>query len=343
MIRLIKPETIVSLERSPFLKFSHQRLAFESLQCTHSVFPNISNGLEKIGEEERETIAGRNAKSIETISGSLLSSREEFQRKLERSCENENLEYVLLVSGNERGNERSRGSFYRNQLLRTTEMLQIGREMKRDGRLSERVKFAVCANPNVERTSAEYLENKVECGAELVITQPFFHLERCNAWVSSALSKGLIDVNSGNDGSSRGSGAKLVIGVCAPATASDVAFWGKLVYTASMQGAKDRSAKWISKTRSTPKSLWDIIQTNTDEPIVKLMHEYEQREREMDSETYRDWIFERCELNTVAALANESSKGVHFMPISKIGYDICRRLSCRTREFEQIECGSNTG
>ena len=87
--------------------------------------------------------------------------------------------------------------------------------------------------------------------------------------------RGLLSVPSSSSqfSNSDNSGLSLVIGACSPANRKDVEFWAKLVY------GEDQFVDILSSTSS---------------PIAKLAREYEQKENEMTTALYRDWIFERC-------------------------------------------------
>ena len=333
---LNKPNVFLSLERSPFLKWSAQSHAFETGKFTHVVHPNLpvfpssssssdaatdddlsssaasgSFGLPRcvnLVEEEKKAFGSR-AKHVQTLSASMCANAEHFRRQCEavaRGCED--VSHVLFVSGDDRK---------RSNDLNAVRMLEIATSMRREGDIPDHVKFAVVANPNTEKVSAEYLEQKVDAGAELVITQPFFDFERCHEWVESAKRRGILTAPSSSSFSSgsNASSASLVIGACAPSSRKDVEFWAKLVY------GDDQFANILSSSS----------------PIAKLAQEYEEKEKEMTTALYRDWIFERCELQAVAALGNPESAGVHFMPVTRIGYDIVKHLARRTREMETME------
>jgi len=259
-------------------------------------------------EEEKKAFGSR-AKHVQTLSASMCANAEHFRRQCEavaRGCED--VSHVLFVSGDDRK---------RSNDLNAVRMLEIATSMRREGDIPDHVKFAVVANPNTEKVSAEYLEQKVDAGAELVITQPFFDFERCHEWVESAKRRGILTAPSSSSFSSgsNASSASLVIGACAPSSRKDVEFWAKLVY------GDDQFANILSSSS----------------PIAKLAQEYEEKEKEMTTALYRDWIFERCELQAVAALGNPESAGVHFMPVTRIGYDIVKHLARRTREMETME------
>ena len=327
----------VSLERSPFLKWSAQSRAFESGRWTHVVHPNVPVFEKKrdddddddenedesnpalvpprcvnVGKEEKKAF-GR-AKHVQTLSASMFTTSDaqnRFKRQLEMvafGCED--VSHVLFVSGDGKRNAKKD--------LDALEMLKIAKKMRMKGSVPDHVKFAVVANPNTEDVSAEYLEQKVDAGAELVITQPFFDHERCHEWVENAKMRGLLSVPSSSSqfSNSDNSSASLVIGACSPANRKDVEFWAKLVY------GEDQFVDILSSTSS---------------PIAKLAREYEQKENEMTTALYRDWIFERCELSAVSALGHPASAGVHFMPVTRIGYDIVKHLARRTREMETME------
>ena len=327
----------VSLERSPFLKWSAQSRAFESGRWTHVVHPNVPVFEKKrdddddddenedesnpalvpprcvnVGKEEKKAF-GR-AKHVQTLSASMFTTSDaqnQFKRQLEMvafGCED--VSHVLFVSGDGKRNAKKD--------LDALEMLKIAKKMRMKGSVPDHVKFAVVANPNTEDVSAEYLEQKVDAGAELVITQPFFDYERCHEWVENAKMRGLLSVPSSSSqfSNSDNSSASLVIGACSPANRKDVEFWAKLVY------GEDQFVDILSSTSS---------------PIAKLAREYEQKENEMTTALYRDWIFERCELSAVSALGHPASAGVHFMPVTRIGYDIVKHLARRTREMETME------
>ena len=316
-----KPNAFISLERSPFLKWSAQSKAFETGKFSHIVHPNLpvfdydsdddkgkSNRViipprcVNIAEEERNSF-GSEAKHVQTLSASMFHTEKQFKKQVEMvSFGCENVSHVLFVSGDEKKKD-----------LDAVKMLKIATRMRRDGDIPDQIKFAVAANPNTENVSAEYLEEKVAAGAELIITQPFFDYERCHEWVESAKRRGVLSANSGISNSSS---ASLVIGACAPSNRKDVEFWAKLVY------GDEQSAKILSSSSS---------------PIAKLAREYEQKERELTTTLYRDWIFERCELRAVAALGHAASAGVHFMPVTRIGYDIVKHLARRTREMGTME------
>ena len=337
---LNKPNVFLSLERSPFLKWSAQSPAFETGKFTHVVHPNLpvfpsssSDAATDGGDddfsssvasgslilpprcvnlvEEEKKAFGSRAKHVQTLSASMCANAEHFRRQCEavaRGCED--VSHVLFVSGDDRK---------RNTDLNAVRMLEIATTMRREGDIPDHVKFAVVANPNAEKVSAEYLEQKVDAGAELVITQPFFDFERCHEWVESAKRRGLLTAPSSSSlqfsSGSNASTASLVIGACAPSSRKDVEFWAKLVY------GDDQYANILSSSS----------------PIAKLAREYEEKEKEMTTALYRDWIFERCELQAVAALGNPESAGVHFMPVTRIGYDIVKHLARRTREMETME------
>ena len=332
---LNKPNVFLSLERSPFLKWSAQSHAFETGKFTHVVHPNLpvfpsSSSSDaatdddlsssaasgsfvlprcvNLVEEEKKAFGSR-AKHVQTLSASMCANAEHFRRQCEavaRGCED--VSHVLFVSGDDRK---------RSNDLNAVRMLEIATSMRREGDIPDHVKFAVVANPNTEKVSAEYLEQKVDAGAELVITQPFFDFERCHEWVESAKRRGILTAPSSSSFSSgsNASSASLVIGACAPSSRKDVEFWAKLVY------GDDQYANILSSSS----------------PIAKLAQEYEEKEKEMTTALYRDWIFERCELQAVAALGNPESAGVHFMPVTRIGYDIVKHLARRTREMETME------
>jgi 5,10-methylenetetrahydrofolate reductase len=332
---LNKPNVFLSLERSPFLKWSAQSHAFETGKFTHVVHPNLPSSSSSdaatdddlsssaasgsfvlpprcvnVVEEEKKAFGSR-AKHVQTLSASMCANAEHFRRQCEavaRGCED--VSHVLFVSGDDRK---------RSNDLNAVRMLEIATSMRREGDIPDHVKFAVVANPNTEKVSAEYLEQKVDAGAELVITQPFFDFERCHEWVESAKRRGLLTAPSSSSlqfsSGSNASSASLVIGACAPASRKDVEFWAKLVY------GDDQFANILSSSS----------------PIAKLAREYEEKEKEMTTALYRDWIFERCELQAVAALGNPESAGVHFMPVTRIGYDIVKHLARRTREMETME------
>jgi len=333
---LNKPNVFLSLERSPFLKWSAQSHAFETGKFTHVVHPNLpvfpssSSSSDaatdddlsssaasgsfvlprcvNLVEEEKKAFGSR-AKHVQTLSASMCANAEHFRRQCEavaRGCED--VSHVLFVSGDDRK---------RSNDLNAVRMLEIATSMRREGDIPDHVKFAVVANPNTEKVSAEYLEQKVDAGAELVITQPFFDFERCHEWVESAKRRGILTAPSSSSFSSgsNASSASLVIGACAPSSRKDVEFWAKLVY------GDDQFANILSSSS----------------PIAKLAQEYEEKEKEMTTALYRDWIFERCELQAVAALGNPESAGVHFMPVTRIGYDIVKHLARRTREMETME------
>ena len=333
---LNKPNVFLSLERSPFLKWSAQSHAFETGKFTHVVHPNLpvfpsSSSSDaatdddlsssaasgsfvlpprcvNVVEEEKKAFGSR-AKHVQTLSASMCANAEHFRRQCEavaRGCED--VSHVLFVSGDDRK---------RSNDLNAVRMLEIATSMRREGDIPDHVKFAVVANPNTEKVSAEYLEQKVDAGAELVITQPFFDFERCHEWVESAKRRGILTAPSSSSFSSgsNASSASLVIGACAPSSRKDVEFWAKLVY------GDDQFANILSSSS----------------PIAKLAQEYEEKEKEMTTALYRDWIFERCELQAVAALGNPESAGVHFMPVTRIGYDIVKHLARRTREMETME------
>jgi len=333
---LNKPNVFLSLERSPFLKWSAQSHAFETGKFTHVVHPNLpvfpssSSSSDaatdddlsssaasgsfvlprcvNLVEEEKKAFGSR-AKHVQTLSASMCANAEHFRRQCEavaRGCED--VSHVLFVSGDDRK---------RSNDLNAVRMLEIATSMRREGDIPDHVKFAVVANPNTEKVSAEYLEQKVDAGAELVITQPFFDFERCHEWVESAKRRGILTAPSSSSFSSgsNASSASLVIGACAPSSRKDVEFWAKLVY------GDDQFANILSSSS----------------PIAKLAQEYEEKEKEMTTALYRDWTFERCELQAVAALGNPESAGVHFMPVTRIGYDIVKHLARRTREMETME------
>ena len=329
---LNKPNVFLSLERSPFLKWSAQSHAFETGKFTHVVHPNLPSSSSSdaatdddlsssaasgsfvlprcvnLVEEEKKAFGSR-AKHVQTLSASMCANAEHFRRQCEavaRGCED--VSHVLFVSGDDRK---------RSNDLNAVRMLEIATSMRREGDIPDHVKFAVVANPNTEKVSAEYLEQKVDAGAELVITQPFFDFERCHEWVESAKRRGILTAPSSSSFSSgsNASSASLVIGACAPSSRKDVEFWAKLVY------GDDQFANILSSSS----------------PIAKLAQEYEEKEKEMTTALYRDWIFERCELQAVAALGNPESAGVHFMPVTRIGYDIVKHLARRTREMETME------
>jgi hypothetical protein len=336
---LNKPNVFLSLERSPFLKWSAQSHAFETGKFTHVVHPNLpvfpsssSSDAATDGDDDFPSVAsgslvlprcvnlveeekkafGSRAKHVQTLSASMCANAEHFRRQCEavvRGCED--VSHVLLVSGDDRK---------KNNDLNAVRMLEIATAMRREGDIPDHVKFAVVANPNTEKVSAEYLEQKVDAGAELVITQPFFDFERCHEWVESAKRRGILSAPSSSSlkfsSGSNASSASLVIGACAPSSRKDVEFWAKLVY------GDDQFANILSSSSS---------------PIAKLAREYEDKEKEMTTALYRDWIFERCELQAVAALGNLESAGVHFMPVTRIGYDIVKHLARRTREMETME------
>jgi 5,10-methylenetetrahydrofolate reductase len=332
---LNKPNVFLSLERSPFLKWSAQSHAFETGKFTHVVHPNLPSSSSSdaatdddlsssaasgsfvlpprcvnVVEEEKKAFGSR-AKHVQTLSASMCANAEHFRRQCEavaRGCED--VSHVLFVSGDDRK---------RSNDLNAVRMLEIATSMRREGDIPDHVKFAVVANPNTEKVSAEYLEQKVDAGAELVITQPFFDFERCHEWVESAKRRGILTAPSSSSlqfsSGSNASSASLVIGACAPSSRKDVEFWAKLVY------GDDQFANILSSSS----------------PIAKLAREYEEKEKEMTTALYRDWIFERCELQAVAALGNPESAGVHFMPVTRIGYDIVKHLARRTREMETME------
>lgn len=337
---LNKPNVFLSLERSPFLKWSAQSHAFVTGNFTHVVHPNLpvfpsssdadadaaADGDDDFSSvasgslvlprcvnlvEEEKKAFGSRAKHVQTLSASMCANAEHFRRQCEavaRGCED--VSHVLLVSGDDRK---------KNNDLNAVRMLEIATAMRREGDIPDHVKFAVVANPNTENVSAEYLEQKVDAGAELVITQPFFDFERCHEWVESAKRRGILSAPSSSlqfSSGSNASSASLVIGACAPSSRKDVEFWAKLVY------GDDQFANILSSSSS---------------PIAKLAREYEEKEKEMTTALYRDWIFERCELQAVAALGNPESAGVHFMPVTRIGYDIVKHLARRTREMETME------
>ena len=140
-----------------------------------------------------------------------------------------------------------------------------------------------------------------------------------SGWVENAKMRGLLSVPSSSSqfsNSDNSSAYTLVIGACCLRIEKTLSFWAKLVY------GEDQFVDILSSTSS---------------PIAKLAREYEQKENEMTTALYRDWIFERCELSAVSALGHPASAGVHFMPVTRIGYDIVKHLARRTREMETME------
>lgn len=221
-------------------------------------------------------------------------------------------------------------------------LLRAARALRDAGEIDSDVRLACAANPCLEASStagasdgkhkkksaSARLEEKLEAGAETVITQPSVVPELARSWRREIQASGLAhDV-------------EHIAGIAIPTSRRAAERWMRLVFGESYATFSERRVAgddFYDETRGRHRIHAFVPETDpTDETVHALrrsireqldawhaMERASQNEPEETKETFvRRWIEERAELAAAEAFtcAHFPARGAHVMPVTPAGY-----------------------
>jgi len=143
---------------------------------------------------------------------------------------------LLCVSGS---HPLRRVPLIQSLLPSSQDTLRTAANLRSAGELPASLSLWAVANPLIE-TDASRLEQKMEAGAEVVVTQPPLDWPSFERWVTDADRRGLL----GSDG------CGLVVGVPMLSSAGNVAFWAQLCDAADFGWTATVVEEWRGKESS---------------------------------------------------------------------------------------------
>eukprot|EP00803_Ostreobium_quekettii_P003663 evm.model.scf_66EXC.6 EVM.evm.TU.scf_66EXC.6 scf_66EXC:67991-71510(+) len=152
---------------------------------------------------------------------------------------------ILVVSGTghlksaaaDQARHPSRDSFW---------LLKEARSMQEQGLLSSAVRICAVENPLVE-TSADRLARKVDCGAEVIFTQPPLAWQPFEHWLNDADKLGLLGT------------VQVVVGLPMVTSSQNFSFWSKLCEADGLAAVEETAAKLSCTGDAQPEAEADLF------------------------------------------------------------------------------------
>eukprot|EP01026_Neomeris_dumetosa_P037715 TRINITY_DN3057_c0_g1_i6.p2 TRINITY_DN3057_c0_g1~~TRINITY_DN3057_c0_g1_i6.p2 ORF type:complete len:317 (-),score=49.07 TRINITY_DN3057_c0_g1_i6:107-1057(-) len=215
---------------------------------------------------------------------------------------NDRADALLFVSGSHPGRRLNGAS---KLISRSTDMLTMAYEMRSNCDIPDSVSFWAVANPNVQ-LDTETVPQKIEAGAEVIITQPPFLFKNFTNWLSQKSTQQVFQVISQKqendqcegdqvemDGDERG--CHLVVGVPVITSIKNLKFWFELC---DLQKLEDKGAK---------------------EELSKLVAEFERFNDQGDLFGFNKWFLGRIKQLPCVS-------GIHLMPLNQVGRQLTFKM-----------------
>ena len=213
-------------------------------------------------------------------------------------------------------------------------LLRAARALRDAGEIDSDVRLACAANPCAEASAAgaadgsqkrkkksasARLEQKLEAGAETVITQPSVVPALARVWRQEIHASGLV-----ND-------VEHLAGIAIPTSKRAAERWMRLVFGASYDDVYDGLNAHARASVPEPKPTDETVLTSRRQDILTQLNEWDSMRRFASHELTNDetkrtfvkrWIEERAELAAAEALTCVffPANGAHVMPVTPLGY-----------------------